>query len=85
MATKNELVENLVKKLSYLSNDDAHYVVDCVLDQIKEELASGSRVEIRGFGTLSLRKRKYAGQDKNYNSIYYRMSKNVQEDLNNKV
>lgn len=82
MATKKDLEQNIAKKLGYLSEVDATFAVDCILDQIKEELAIGNRIEVRGFGSLSVRKRKYAGRDEEYNTIYYRMSKNVQEDLN---
>ncbi len=82
MATKRHLVENLAKKLDYLSTEDARYAVDCVLDYVKDELAKGNRIELRGFGSLSIRKRKYTGRDEHYNSVYYRMSKNVQESLN---
>ena len=82
MATTKELVENLTRRLDYLSLEDARYAVDCILDYVKEELAKGNRVEIRGFGSLSIRKRKYPGRDEEYNTIYYRMSRNVQESLN---
>ena len=83
MATTKDLVENLTRRLDYLGLEDARYAVDCILDYIKEELARGNRVEIRGFGSLSVRKRKYANRDEEYNTIYYRMSKNIQESLNN--
>lgn len=82
MATTKDLVENLTRRLDYLGLEDARYAVDCILDYIKEELARGNRVEIRGFGSLSVRKRKYANRDEEYNTIYYRMSKNIQESLN---
>ena len=82
MATKKDLERSVVKKLSYLSEEDANFAVNCILDYIKDELAINNRLEIRGFGSLSVRKRKYAGTDKEYNTIYYRMSKNVQGDLN---
>ncbi|MBY0534192.1 HU family DNA-binding protein [Candidatus Megaera venefica] len=82
MATKKDLEQNIARKLSYLSEVDASFAVDCILDHIKGELTTGNRVEIRGFGSLSVRKRKHAGKDEEYNTIYYRMSKNVQEDLN---
>lgn len=82
MATKKDLEQKIVKNLSYLSELDANFAVDCILDHIKNELAVGNRIEIRGFGSLSIRKRKYADKDEEYNTIYYRMSKNVQEDLN---
>ena len=82
MATKKDLVKNVSQKLAYLNSEDTKYAVDCVLDYITEELAKNNRIEIRGFGSFSIRKRKYANKDAEYNSIYYRMSKNVQEILN---
>lgn len=82
MATKKDLVDNLVKKLNYLSQQDAAFAVDCILDYIKDELAKGNRLELRGFGSLSIRSRKYAQRDEEYNTVYYRMSKNIQDDLN---
>lgn len=82
MTTKKELVKTISKKLGYLSEQDTSFAVDCILDHIKNELTKGNRVEIRGFGSLSIRKRKYADKDSEYNTIYYRMSKNVQEGLN---
>jgi nucleoid DNA-binding protein len=82
MATKRDLVENLSKKLDYLNLEDAKSAVDCILNYLKDELAKGNRVEIRGFGSMSIRKRKYAARDEHYNTVYYRMSKNVQNTLN---
>ncbi|GAB4171302.1 MAG: HU family DNA-binding protein [Rickettsiaceae bacterium] len=82
MATKRDLAERLAKKLSYLKEEDAFYAVNCILEHIKDELAKGKRIEIRGFGSLSVRKRKYADKDEEYNTIYYRMSKHVQASLN---
>jgi len=82
MATKKDLVDNLVKKLDYLNEQDATLAVNHILDYIKDELAKGNRLELRGFGSLSIRPRKYADRDEKYNTVYYRMSKNVQDDLN---
>lgn len=81
MATKRNLVKKLAEKLSYLSEDDALMVVDEVMEYIKDELCKNNRIEIRGFGTFSTREKRYAGQDSKYKTIYYRMSKNVQEVL----
>ncbi len=82
MATKIDLVEALAKKLDYLNPEDARYAVDCVLDCVKEALVEGKRIEIRGFGSMSIRQRKYADRDEHYNTVYYRMSKNVEKILN---
>ena len=81
MATKRNLIANLVTKLDYLSKDDAEIAVDTVVDIIKEQLSQKNRIEIRGFGSISIRKKKYPRQDKTYNTIYFRMSKNVQAVL----
>jgi nucleoid DNA-binding protein len=81
MAAKSDLIEKLKNKLPYLSEEDAAFSVNIVLDYIKEELSKGNRVEIRGFGSLSVRGRKYAGRDASYNTVYYRMAKNIEDSL----
>jgi hypothetical protein len=81
MATKKDLIANLMTKLDYLSKDDAQVAVDLVIDNIKEQLCKKNRIEIRGFGSMSIRKKKYARQDNTYNTIYFRMSSNVQNVL----
>ena len=81
MATKKDLIEKITTKLDYLSKADAQIAVDSVLEYIKDELCKKNRIEIRGFGSLSIREKKYAGQDKRYNTIYFRMSRNVQDAL----
>lgn len=82
MATKKDLIENISKKLSYFKSADTEFAVNFILEYLKDELSKGNRIEIRGFGTISIRKRKQAKKAGEYNTIYYRMSKNVQEDLN---
>jgi nucleoid DNA-binding protein len=81
MATKKDLIANLMTKLDYLSKDDAQVAVDLVIDNIKEQLYKKNRIEIRGFGSMSIRKKKYARQNNTYNTIYFRMSGNVQNVL----
>ena len=81
MATKTDLIKKITDKLDYLSKVDANIAVDSVFEYIKDELRLKNRIEIRGFGSMSIREKKYAGQDKKYNTIYFRMSKNVQDIL----
>lgn len=81
MATKRNLVERITTKLDYLSKDDATVAIDSVLEYIRDELCKKNRIEIRGFGSMSIRERKYAAQGKKYNTIYFRMSRNVQDAL----
>ncbi len=81
MATKKTLIEKLRNKLTYLSEEDANIAVDSVLEYIKDELSKKNRIEIRGLGSMSIREKSYAGQEGKYNTIYFRMSKNVQDAL----
>lgn len=53
--TKSELIERISKKQSYLNHSDVERAVKCILKSMTEELSIGGRVEIRGFGSFSLR------------------------------
>jgi integration host factor subunit beta len=53
--TKSELIERISKKQSYLNHSDVERTVKCILKSMTEELSIGGRVEIRGFGSFSLR------------------------------
>ena len=53
--TKSELIERLSTELRY-SNILASSVVNTILDAITETLVKGDNVEIRGFGSFSIRK-----------------------------
>ena len=55
--TKLEFINSLYSKTTDLSSDDVRVGVDVILDSITEGLAEGKRVEIRGFGSFSLRYR----------------------------
>ena len=52
--TKSELIEAIAREQSHLAYRDAELAVKCILEQMSEALASGSRIEIRGFGSFSL-------------------------------
>lgn len=52
--TKSELIEVLAAKQSHLAYKDVELAVRCVLEQMSNSLASGDRIEIRGFGSFSL-------------------------------
>ena len=53
--TKSELINQLASKQPHLSHADVTAVVNNILEQMAQELATGGRIEIRGFGTFSLR------------------------------
>lgn len=52
--TKSELIERIASKQSQLSVKDVELAVKRVLEYMSESLASGERIEIRGFGSFSL-------------------------------
>lgn len=53
--TKSELIEILATKSNGLSSIDATLAVNCLLEHMASVLEQGKRIEIRGFGSFSLR------------------------------
>jgi integration host factor subunit beta len=54
---KSQLIDKLAAEHSHLRHEDVEKVVNVVLEEIGEALKRGDRVELRGFGAFSLRKR----------------------------
>ena len=54
---KSSLIKKLLKNNPHLIQKDIEIIVDTVLENIGETLSSNGRVEIRGFGTFSVRHR----------------------------
>jgi len=52
--TKSELIEILSSKNSHLNYKDVELAVKSLLEQMSLALATGQRIEIRGFGSFSL-------------------------------
>lgn len=52
--TKSELIEIIAKRQSHLAYRDVELAVKCMIEQMGQALASGERIEIRGFGSFSL-------------------------------
>ena len=52
--TKSELIEALAKQQSHLALKDVELAVKCIIEKMNEALATGERIEIRGFGSFSL-------------------------------
>ncbi len=51
---KSELIEILAREQNHLAYKDVELAVRCILEQMSSALASGERIEIRGFGSFSL-------------------------------
>jgi integration host factor subunit beta len=52
---KSELIQLLASKQPHLSHADVDVAVTLLINKTISELASGGRVEIRGFGAFSLK------------------------------
>jgi integration host factor subunit beta len=55
--TKSELIAALAARYPQLAARDTDYAVKTMLDAMAQALASGQRIEIRGFGSFSLSQR----------------------------
>src|SRR5690606_11137047 len=55
--TKSELIEALAARQNHLAASDVELAVKSLLEQMSQALAHGERIEIRGFGSFSLRYR----------------------------
>lgn len=52
--TKSELIEIIASRQKHLASRDVELAVKCMIEQMGQALASGGRIEIRGFGSFSL-------------------------------
>jgi integration host factor subunit beta len=53
--TKSELIQIIASKQPNLTKEDVGAAVNCIFNRIHEELGHGGRIEIRGFGTFTIR------------------------------
>jgi integration host factor subunit beta len=90
---KSDLVHKVSKKLVHLTKSDVDEAIHKLTDLISTTLIKKDRVEIRGFGSFSTRKRtaRLARNPKTGSSItvsskfhpYFRASKSLRKTLNN--
>jgi len=56
--TKNDLIKRIQEKFKTYSQKDMGLAVQTILDTMVDALKKNDRIEIRGFGTFSIRERK---------------------------
>ena len=54
---RSELVEKIVAENSHLYQRDVERIVATVFDEIIDAMSEGDRVELRGFGSFSVKQR----------------------------
>ena len=52
--TKSELIDLLAQRQKHLTYKDVEFAVKTMIEQMAQNLATGERIEIRGFGSFSL-------------------------------
>ena len=90
---KSDLISNISNKSDSFSEDDIEKSVNSILSLITESLTNKDRVEVRNFGTFSVRSRqeRLSRNPKTGTSVlveaknhpYFRASKNLKQSLNN--
>jgi integration host factor subunit beta len=55
--TRSELIAQLAASNPHLRQPDVELIVSTIFDEITDALARGDRVELRGFGAFSIKKR----------------------------
>lgn len=92
--TKSELIRRLSERFPNMFLKDIQLIVETVFSDISQALADGSRVELRGFGAFTVRKRK-ARTARNprtndvvkleeRSALYFRAGKELNSRLNSK-
>tara|TARA_A100001011_G_scaffold397024_2_gene496739 strand:- start:676 stop:957 length:282 start_codon:yes stop_codon:yes gene_type:complete len=54
---KSELIEKITEENPHLFQRDIERIVSTIFEEITEAISSGKRVELRGFGAFSSKKR----------------------------
>ena len=88
---KSDLINNLSKKLYLFKEDDVEKSVNIIIELISDSLSRNKRVEVRNFGTFSVRTRsqRISRNPKTGTSVlveakyhpYFRASKKLKESL----
>ena len=55
--TRSQLIARLIERNPHLTSYDIEKVVNTVFDEISDALSRGDRVELRGFGAFSVKRR----------------------------
>jgi len=92
--TKSELIERISEKLK-LPNGKAEQIVNCVFDSMVKALQEGEGIEIRGFGSFTVREYKaYEGRNPRTGETvhvapkklpFFKVGKDLRERVNAKV
>lgn len=90
--TKSELILRLSKRFPHLYQRDIEKIIATIFGEVVNTLKKGGRVELRGFGAFSVRRReaRKARNPKNgqevyigpRHAVYFRTGKELRERIN---
>ena len=93
MSTRQDLIDLVAAKNSNISKNDITEAVELIFDHIIAQLVEGNRVEIRGFGSFSIKTRAISSSsalpqvtvkaNQTVKTLYYRMSENLLGKIGN--
>jgi len=93
--TKSELIMRVAQAHPHLFQRDVERVVSAMFDEVTAALARGDRVELRGFGAFSVRKRdaRVGRNPRTGDSVqveekctpFFKTGKQLRERINNNV
>ena len=88
---KSDLSSSILKKNKFLNNEDINRSIESILLYISNTLRVEDRIELRGFGSFSVKKRprRYASNPSNQEKVlveeklfpYFRASKNMRKKI----
>lgn len=92
--TKSELISIMTQELRELPEETVHQAVEVIIVQLSDAIASGQGVEIRGFGSFSLRYRsprivrnpntQVKRMKPGWHTIHFKPGKLLREQVNNR-
>lgn len=95
IVTKSELIDILAQRQKHLTYKDVEFAIKTMIEQMAQTLASGDRIEIRGFGSFSLHYRppRVGRNPKTGDSVplagkyvpHFKPGKELRERVNNSV
>jgi integration host factor subunit beta len=56
--TKRDLIDEVNKRFPHLSRRDSEVIINAIFDSMVDALATGDRIEIRGFGSFVVKHRR---------------------------
>lgn len=90
--TKSALIDRVTEKVEGLTRNQTEIIIDTIFDSIKDTIAKGEKIELRGFGNFRLKQRRprKARNPKTGNSVdvpakrvlYFKVGKALKDALN---